>query len=92
MDSAKKSTTVSYRFQTVNDLISSYRVTYTPVNWRKKGKVSPVRPSQGPCGSCWAFAAVAAIESAQLMRYGSHRDLSEQQLVDCTYASSYNGC
>ena len=62
------------------------------VNWRKKGKVSPVRPTQGPCGSCWAFAAVAAIESAQRIRYNWSWDLSEQQLVDCTYSSSYNGC
>lgn len=38
---------------------------------------------QGSCGSCWAFASVAAVELAYVVKYGKKVDLSEQQLVDC---------
>ncbi len=44
--------------------------------------------NQQQCGSCWAFAAASAIESAYLIAKGltassSGLDLSEQQLVSC---------
>ena len=38
---------------------------------------------QGTCGSCWAFAAVGALESAIRIRDGRTVDLSEQYLVSC---------
>ena len=45
---------------------------------------------QGSCGSCWAFAAVGAIEGNYSKNFGQKLVFAEQQLVDC---SSYtNGC
>ncbi|CAO2142886.1 unnamed protein product [Urochloa humidicola] len=53
------------------------------VDWRMMGAVTPAK-QQGTCGSCWAFAAVATMESAQAIRTGGAQSLlSEQQLVDC---------
>ena len=50
---------------------------------RVEGFVSPVK-NQGSCGSCWAFAGVAAMESAVMKVNGSVApDLSEQQIVSC---------
>lgn len=44
---------------------------------------------QNPCGSCWAFGAVGAVEAFTL-KQGIKTKYSEQQLVDCTLLSS--GC
>merc|ERR1711964_641467 len=55
------------------------------------GVVTAVR-DQGSCGSCWAFAATAALESAYAMRDGVILDLSNQQLVDCDLLADNNGC
>ncbi|OWZ13105.1 Cysteine protease [Phytophthora megakarya] len=54
------------------------------VDWSTTKCMAPIQ-SQGSCGSCWAFATVSAIESAQCIATGktSLTKYSEQQLVSC---------
>lgn len=55
-------------------------------DWRAEGKITAVK-DQGNCGSCWAFAAAAQIESQVLIYTGktastrTNTDTSEQQFV-----------
>ena len=77
--------------------VSATGVSASTFDWRDKdGKnwVTPVR-SQGSCGSCWAFSAIGAVESAVLIYTNSpdmNIDLSEQHLVsDCCSAGSCSG-
>jgi len=61
-------------------------------DWQNLGKVTSVK-NQANCGSCWAFAAVAAVESAYLINYNNYLNLSEQELVSCATSSWGNfGC
>ncbi len=62
--------------------------------WRAVGAVTPVK-NQQQCGSCWAFATIATLESAWFLARGSLQSLSEQQLVDCcgtVDSDAYHGC
>jgi len=66
------------------------------LDWRKYGAVIPPK-GQGTCGSCWAFAAAGAVEGANFIQTGKLVDVSEQQLLDCTWATpgvkhGNNGC
>jgi C1A family cysteine protease len=49
---------------------------------RDQGMVTPVK-NQNPYGTCWAFAAIGALESSYLMRSRDLLDLSEQDLINC---------
>lgn len=61
------------------------------LSWRELGGVTPVK-NQGSCGSCWAFAATAELESFVKIYYGLETDLSEQQVVSCNpYGADCDG-
>lgn len=60
------------------------------VDWVTKGMVSGIK-NQGQCGSCWAFSAIASVESFFRSK-GTHISLSEQQLVDCSGSYGNHGC
>lgn len=58
-------------------------------NW--SAYVNPVG-DQGKCGSCWAFAATTAMESALAIQTRLLYKLSVQQLVDCSRQFLNYGC
>ena len=64
------------------------------VDWRNTEGVSYVTPvkNQGSCGSCWAFATTAGLESQVMIGTGGMPiDLSEQILVSCSGAGTCSG-
>jgi cathepsin L len=52
------------------------------VDWRTSGVVTSVK-DQGHCGSCWAFAGAATLESHVAINTGLLYDLSPQQIAMC---------
>lgn len=58
-------------------------------DWRDHAGVTPVK-DQGTCGSCWAFATAAVLESSARIATGRSLDLSEQQVLDCSEGAT--GC
>jgi len=53
-------------------------------DWRESGAVTPVR-DQGYCGSCYAFASIANIESRLLIDGDGEWDLSENNAKECNW-------
>lgn len=69
-------------------------------DWTNYGAVTPVKNQayidqvHGVlyCNSCWAFSATAAVESQNYLNTKILRELSEQQMLDCTYEGGHDGC
>jgi len=60
-------------------------------DWREQGAVTPVK-NQGACGSCYAFASLANIESRLIIDGESASDFSENNAKECNwYQSSCDG-
>jgi len=80
-----------------NDHLSSMIIdTPTEFSWKDYNGIDLTTParSQGQCGSCWAFAALGAIESVINIREGFKDidiDLSEQYLLSCVPAAGSCG-
>ncbi|EMP39235.1 Cathepsin W [Chelonia mydas] len=54
-------------------------------DWRKAGAVTAVKNQGQECHSCWAFAAVANIESLWNIHFHQPRNLSVQEVLDCSW-------
>ncbi|OQR76371.1 cathepsin L-like [Tropilaelaps mercedesae] len=56
------------------------------VDWRTKNIVTKPK-NQASCGSCYSFGTVGVIESAIAQKTGELLDLSEQQVIDCSFGA-----
>lgn len=68
-----------------------------PVNfsWREYKNVTVTGPprDQCACGSCWAFGTAEALEAQFALAYGEFREVSVNQILDCTWEETGNtGC
>jgi hypothetical protein len=70
------------------------------VDWRGKslggpqqdpGQVNPPT-DQGSCGSCWSFGAASAAEAAHYRKHRKLIKLSQQSMMDCTWATGNRAC
>ena len=72
---SQKERPADYKLKAIKELPTS-------VDWRTHGVVSAVK-DQGHCGSCWAFASTATIESHAAISTGMLFDLAPQQIAAC---------
>jgi C1A family cysteine protease len=63
---------------------------YNYVDYRNQEIVTPVK-NQGLCASDYAFAGLAALESAYVSKTGDNKILSEQEIIDCSYGMYDDG-
>jgi C1A family cysteine protease len=63
----------------------------TSFDWREKGAVTAVK-DQELCGSCYAMATLASVESQLFIKTGKLVQLSEQEIIDCAEESGLNKC
>ncbi|XP_017077543.1 cathepsin L-like [Drosophila eugracilis] len=73
-------------------LTPEYSTLPESVDWRLKGAVTPVKHQGYTCGSCWAFAAVGALEGQHFRKTRKLISVSPQNLVDCSGSYGNNGC
>jgi len=66
-------------------------VAATSKNWNALGKVTRVK-NQAQCGSCYAFSAIGALESALAIKGKPLTEYSEQEIVDCSSSYGNGGC
>ena len=59
------------------------------IDWRENHKVSSVK-DQEKCGGCWAFSSTGSVESAYAIKNNILYNLSQQELLDCSYLN--HGC
>ncbi|OHT02184.1 Pro-cathepsin H [Tritrichomonas foetus] len=75
--------------RTSTKVTSRRKVAPESFDWRDRAVVNPIK-DQAQCGSCWAFSAISAAESAYAIKNRNLLQFSEQNLVDCV-TTSY-GC
>jgi hypothetical protein len=52
-------------------------------DWRAHGAILPIK-NEGDCDASWAFAVAALVEANDFIRTGTLKNVSEQELLDCT--------
>lgn len=55
------------------------------LDWRERGAVTEAADQGFYCASCWAFAAVGALESHNFLVNEDLKKFSEQNLIDCNH-------
>ena len=66
-----------------------------PVNFSWRDRATPItgKPrDQVACGSCWAFGTAQALEAQLAIKTGVFRELSVNQIMDCTWDANNNAC
>lgn len=71
------------------DLHASANPLPVTFDWRSKGAVNKVK-DQESCGSCWSFGATGSLEGCYFVAFGNLLQLSEQQIMDCSWAYGGN--
>jgi len=61
-------------------------------SWRNATNVVGKPRDQVACGSCWAFSTAEAVESQFAIKTGKFREISTNQIMDCTWDTNNNGC
>jgi len=61
------------------------------INWVDLGAVTVVK-DQGICGSCWSFGTAETLEGAHFRKSGELVELSQQELMDCSWAYQNFAC